>query len=96
MPKTDNELVSIIIPAYNCAEYIEETVASALASTYPHIEIIITNDGSIDSTAEVIEQIVSKHPEIKAFHQRKYAQQQANPRTAYGREVAFLFLFFAA
>ncbi|MEI8271292.1 MAG: glycosyltransferase family A protein [Paludibacter sp.] len=70
MPKTDNELVSIIIPAYNCAEYIEETVASALASTYPHIEIIITNDGSIDSTAEVIEQIVSKHPEIKAFHQK--------------------------
>lgn len=70
MPKTDNEIVSIIIPAYNCAEYIEETVASALSSTYPHIEIIITNDGSIDTTLEVIEQIVSKHPEIKAFHQQ--------------------------
>jgi len=70
MHKTDNEIVSVIIPAYNCAEYIEETIASAMASTYPHIEIIITNDGSTDSTAEVIEKIVSEHPEIKAFHQK--------------------------
>ena len=69
MSKSDNEIVSIIIPAYNCAKYIEETVASALASTYPHIEIIITNDGSTDSTAEVIGRIIAKHPEIKAYHQ---------------------------
>ena len=70
MQKFDNEIVSIIIPAYNCAEYIEETVASALASTYPLIEIIITNDGSTDASAEIIEQIVRKYPQIKAFHQQ--------------------------
>ncbi|MEI6554806.1 MAG: glycosyltransferase family A protein [Paludibacter sp.] len=66
---TDNELVSIIIPAYNCAEYIEETVASATASTYPYIEIIITNDGSTDSTAEIIDRIAAKNPNIKIFNQ---------------------------
>ena len=66
---SDNELVSIIIPAYNCAEYIEETVASAMASTYPHIEIIITNDGSTDSTAVVIDQVAAKNPLVKAFNQ---------------------------
>ena len=66
---SDNELVSIIIPAYNCAEYIEETVASAMASTYPHIEIIITNDGSTDSTAVVIDRIAAKNPIVKAFNQ---------------------------
>ena len=66
---SDNELVSIIIPAYNCAEYIEETVASAMASTYPHIEIIITNDGSTDSTALVIDRIAAKNPLVKAYNQ---------------------------
>ncbi len=66
----DNELVSIIIPAYNCAEYIEETVASALASSYQHIEIIITNDGSTDSTAEIIDKIAAQNPLIKTFHRK--------------------------
>jgi glycosyltransferase involved in cell wall biosynthesis len=69
MSNTENEIVSVIIPAYNSAKYIEETVASVLASTYPHIEIIITNDGSTDTTTEVIEQIIAKHPEIRAFYQ---------------------------
>lgn len=66
---TEYELVSIVIPAYNAGKYLEETVASALASTYPFLEIIIVNDGSTDNTQQVIDQIVSAHPQIKAFAQ---------------------------
>jgi glycosyltransferase involved in cell wall biosynthesis len=69
MLEASNELVSIIIPAYNSAEYIEETVVSALASTYPLLEIIIANDGSKDNTQEVIDKIVSQHPQIKSYQQ---------------------------
>ena len=70
MPTIKNDLVSIIIPAYNAENYIIETVASALASSYPFLEIIIVNDGSTDNTQKVIEGIIAKHPEIIAILQQ--------------------------
>ncbi len=47
------ELVSILIPAYNAAEWLEGTVRSALAQTWPRTEVIIVDDGSTDRTLEV-------------------------------------------
>jgi glycosyltransferase involved in cell wall biosynthesis len=44
-----NPLVSIVIPVYNGANYLHEAIASALAQTYPDIEVIVVNDGSNDS-----------------------------------------------
>ena len=46
-----NPLVSIIIPLYNGANYVEEAILCALNQTYKNIEIIVVNDGSIDDGA---------------------------------------------
>ena len=53
-------MVSIIIPAYNAAKYIEECVQSALDQTYQNTEIIVVNDGSTDNTLQILENFSDK------------------------------------
>ena len=47
-------LVSVLIPAYNAAPWIEETLASVYAQTYTAIEVIVVDDGSTDETAAIV------------------------------------------
>ena len=47
--------VSVIVPTYNRPRWLPETIESVLAQTYPHIEIIVVNDGSTDNTKQVLE-----------------------------------------
>ncbi len=56
------KLVSIVIPCFNQAQYLEKCVESAVIQTYPNIEIIIVNDGSTDNTQETAEDLKSKYP----------------------------------
>jgi glycosyltransferase involved in cell wall biosynthesis len=55
------ELVSILIPAYNAAEFVGETIKSALAQTWPRTEVIIVDDGSKDDTLAIARQFESKN-----------------------------------
>ena len=48
-------LVSIIIPVYNCDKYIAESIESVLNQTYHPIQTIVVDDGSVDSTAEIVQ-----------------------------------------
>jgi glycosyltransferase involved in cell wall biosynthesis len=57
-------LVSILIPAYNAAPWIAETIQSALAQTWPRREIIVVDDGSKDATVTVARQFASKEVSV--------------------------------
>jgi glycosyltransferase involved in cell wall biosynthesis len=53
-------LVSILIPAYKAQEWIVDTLRSALAQTWPRIEIIVVDDGSTDPTLAIARQFESE------------------------------------
>jgi glycosyltransferase involved in cell wall biosynthesis len=55
-------LVSVVIPCYNQAAFLAETVDSVLAQAYRNFEIIIVNDGSPDNTSEVAQKIIAENP----------------------------------
>ena len=57
------DLISIVIPAYNAASYLENCLASVLHQTYQDIEIIIIDDGSEDHTLEIANHYRDKYPD---------------------------------
>ncbi|WP_162417437.1 glycosyltransferase family 2 protein [Cyclobacterium roseum] len=56
-------LVSIIIPVYNKASFVRESLDSALKQTYPHIEIITVNDGSTDDSLRILKEYAVRFPD---------------------------------
>lgn len=54
-------LVSVIIPCYNYAQYVEQAISSVFNQTYKNIEVIVINDGSTDDSHEVILKLQNKY-----------------------------------
>src|SRR5438477_11908717 len=54
-------LVSILIPAYNAERWIADTIRSALAQTWPRIEVVVIDDGSCDQTLAIAQKFASKN-----------------------------------
>lgn len=65
-----NELVSVIVPVYNCAEYLEKCLQSIIEQTYENIEILVVNDGSIDNSQQIIDRVAQKDVRIYKMYQK--------------------------
>jgi peptidoglycan-N-acetylglucosamine deacetylase len=61
--------VSVLIPAYNEEAVITATVRAALASTYPKLEILVIDDGSLDRTSELVREEFGGDPRVKLISQ---------------------------
>ncbi len=71
----DNPLISVIMPAYNAADYISEAIESVLIQNYQNLELLIVNDGSSDDT----EAIVKRFEDSRI---RYFVQPHAGPSAA--------------
>lgn len=65
----DSPMISVILPAYNAEDYLDQAIKSVQTQTFQDFEFIIINDGSIDATATIIDNYASNDHRIRAFHQ---------------------------
>lgn len=85
------DLVSIMMPAYNAEQFIARAIESAISQTYSPWEMIIVDDGSTDSTAEILARYID--PRIKVFHQPNSGEACARNKAldhVQGEYLAFL------
>src|SRR5690554_2800862 len=84
----ENPLVSIIIPTYNRAHLIGETLDSVLAQTYENWECIVVDDGSTDNTEELMAEYMTKDARFQYHHRPKDRLPGGNAARNYGFEVS--------
>lgn len=87
-------LVSIVMPAYNCENYVEESINSIFAQTYQNWELLVLDDGSKDNTLKVINELANKDSRIKSKPNEKNlgvsATRNRGIEAASGEWIAFL------
>lgn len=85
--------ISLIIPAYNAKDYIARSIDSALASTFKGVEIVIVNDGSTDSTQEIIDWYASNYSNIVSLQKENGGvadTRNVGIKAATGEYIAFM------
>lgn len=83
-----NPLISIIIPTYNRAHLIGETLDSILAQTYTNWECIIVDDGSMDNTKSLIDKYVGADSRFSYYYRPETLSKGASSCRNYGFELS--------
>lgn len=68
--KKENEIISIIIPVYNCGDLLSDCLDSVVNQTYKNLEIVIVDDGSTDGSGEICDKYAQKDCRIKVIHKK--------------------------
>src|SRR5437867_4937360 len=83
--------VSVVMPAYNAAAYLDESIGSILSQTFRDFEFIIVNDGSSDDTNSILDRYQKSHKRIRVYHQENQgmiAARNRGCRVAWGQYIA--------
>ncbi len=63
----ENDLISVIVPVYNCEKYVRETLDSIINQTYGNLEILLINDGSTDNSGTICDEY-RRDDRVRVFH----------------------------
>lgn len=70
-------LISIIVPVYNIEEYLPRCVKTLQSQTYPHMEILLVDDGSTDGTSVLCDRLQKEDSRIRVFHKENGGSSSA-------------------
>ena len=82
-------LISVIIPTYNCAPYLTESLESILAQTFRDFDLVVVDDGSTDHTWAVLARYAPIATIVRAPHGGLSAARNAGLAAAHGEWIAF-------
>lgn len=88
-----SNLISVIVPAYNVAPWLGQCLNSIISQSYNNLEIIVIDDGSTDSTPQIIDEYAKKDSRIVAIHQENLglvAVRNKGIKLATGDYIAFV------
>ncbi|MGV8048739.1 MAG: glycosyltransferase family 2 protein [Anaerolineaceae bacterium] len=88
--KTSIRKISVIIPSYNCSDFITEALDSVFSQTYPLHEVIVVDDGSTDKTDEVIKKYSDRISYIKQDNGGPAKARNTALKLATGEFLTFL------
>lgn len=87
-------LISVVMPCFNAAPFIEDAMQSVLQQSYPHTELIVVDDGSTDGSTAIISRFATENPGRIVFlhqsHVGPYAARNHGLAHAHGNFIAFL------
>lgn len=63
-----DELISIVVPVYNTEKFLRECIQSVLTQTYTNWELLLIDDGSVDSSGAICDEYATRDMRIRAFH----------------------------
>jgi cellulose synthase/poly-beta-1,6-N-acetylglucosamine synthase-like glycosyltransferase len=75
--RVDSHGVSVVVPCFNAAHKVEETLRSLLAQTVRPIEIILVENNSTDNTLETLRELERSHPEVRVYSVKTRAEEYA-------------------
>jgi glycosyltransferase involved in cell wall biosynthesis len=84
------ELISVVIPVHNAEQYLEDTLKSVFAQSYPHTEIIAVDDGSTDRSVDILERYSDRVVLLKQPNRGAAVARNRGVREARGKWIAFL------
>lgn len=90
-----NNLVSVIIPAYNAEDVLSKCVNSVLQQTYQNIEMIVVDDGSTDGTASLADDLAAHCPRMRVLHQPNKGLSEARNAGIQSSKGSLLFFLDA-
>jgi len=64
-----NPCISIVVPVYNVEKYLDLCVRSIVAQSYPHLQIILVDDGSTDNSGKMCDEWAQRDSRISVIHQ---------------------------
>jgi len=82
--RADAPLVSVVVPSFNHARYVERALASVRAQDYPNLELVVVDDGSTDDSVAVIERVLRDMP----LPARLFARQNRGAHEALNDGIA--------
>ena len=89
----ETALISVIVPVYNVAQYLEKSIASIQQQTYQNLEIILVDDGATDESGRLCEQIAEQDERVLVYHKENEGLSQARNdglKQAHGDYVIFI------